>query len=153
MGDSFSKKENIKKKIEKRKLKDKRRENRKTDNNKGKQLEEMMIYVDESGNLSKTPTRSQDGSFLVTGPSINHNREIQKKEKRKGTVISFFIEKGYGFIKDQKSGDHIFVHMKDLLDEISEKDQVFFVKQKTAKGAKATLVAPGELYGAHCGRP
>ncbi|HCV80750.1 MULTISPECIES: cold-shock protein [Zunongwangia] len=140
MGDSFSKKENIKKKIEKRKLKDKRRENRKTDNNKGKQLEEMMIYVDESGNLSKTPTRSQDGSFLVTGPSINHNREIQKKEKRKGTVISFFIEKGYGFIKDQKSGDHIFVHMKDLLDEISEKDQVFFVKQKTAKGAKATLV-------------
>lgn len=92
MGDSFSKKENIKKKIEKRKLKDKRRENRKTDNNKGKQLEEMMIYVDESGNLSKTPTRSQDGSFLVTGPSVNHNRGIQE-EKRKGTVISFFIEK------------------------------------------------------------
>jgi cold shock CspA family protein len=50
------------------------------------------------------------------------------------------ISSNRSFIKDQKSGDHIFVHMKDLLDEISEKDQVFFVKQKTAKGAKATLV-------------
>ena len=58
----------------------------------------------------------------------------------KGKVKWYNGKKGYGFIKDQKSGDHIFVHMKDLLDEISEKDQVFFVKQKTAKGAKATLV-------------
>lgn len=52
MADSYSKKENFKKKQEKRKQKDARREARKTDNNKGKDAEELFMYVDAYGRLT-----------------------------------------------------------------------------------------------------
>lgn len=55
MPDSFNKKENIKKKIKKQKDKAYKRELRKTENNKGKGLESMLIYVDENGHLTSTP--------------------------------------------------------------------------------------------------
>ena len=55
MPDSFNKKENIKKKIKKQQDKVYKRELRKTENNKGKGLESMLIYVDENGHLTSTP--------------------------------------------------------------------------------------------------
>ncbi len=55
MPDSFTKKENIKKKAKKKKEKELKREDRKTNNNKGKSLEDMFVYVDEKGQLTSTP--------------------------------------------------------------------------------------------------
>lgn len=55
MPDSFAKKENAKKKIKKKKEKELKREERKISNNKGKDLEEMFIYVDKYGQLTSTP--------------------------------------------------------------------------------------------------
>jgi hypothetical protein len=55
MADSFFKKENRKKKIVKKKLKSEKREDRKVNNNKGKGLESMIVYVDENGHLTNTP--------------------------------------------------------------------------------------------------
>ena len=55
MADSFSKKENFKKKIQKQKEKAQRREERKANNNKGKELEDMFSYVDEFGRITTTP--------------------------------------------------------------------------------------------------
>ena len=55
MADSFFKKENRKKKIEKKKQKSQKREDRKVNNNKGKGLESMIVYVDENGHLTSTP--------------------------------------------------------------------------------------------------
>ncbi len=55
MPDSFTKKENIKKKIKKKKDKVQKRNERKTNNNKGKGFESMIIYVDENGHLTSTP--------------------------------------------------------------------------------------------------
>ncbi len=55
MPDSFTKKENIKKKIKKKKDKELKREDRKTNNNKGKSLEDMFVYVDKNGQLTSTP--------------------------------------------------------------------------------------------------
>ena len=49
MADSFSKKENFKKKAQKQKEKAQRREERKTNNNKGKELDDMLMYVDAYG--------------------------------------------------------------------------------------------------------
>lgn len=46
MGDSFFKKENQKKKNKKKQDKVLKREDRKINNNKGKSLDEMIIYVD-----------------------------------------------------------------------------------------------------------
>ena len=53
MADSFSKKENFKKKLQKQKEKAQRREERKTNNDKGKEVE--FMYVDSYGRLTSTP--------------------------------------------------------------------------------------------------
>lgn len=55
MADSFSKKENFKKKVQKAKEKAQKREERKTSNNKGKGLDDMIMYVDANGQLTSTP--------------------------------------------------------------------------------------------------
>lgn len=55
MADSFSKKENNKKKVLKKKFKDQKKENRKVSNNKGKGFESMIAYADENGHLGPMP--------------------------------------------------------------------------------------------------
>ena len=60
MADSFSKKENFKKKLQKQKEKALRREERKENNNKGKDLEQMFSYVDEFGRITNTPPEKRD---------------------------------------------------------------------------------------------
>ena len=139
MGDLVSKKEYNKKKVEKRKLKQQRRENRKTDNNKGKTFEEMLIYVDKSGHLSKVPQNDPNHDDAALH-SFQEDQNLDHKTKRKGIVISFFTEKGYGFIKDQKSGTNIFFHILDILEDLMPQDKVLFIKQKTVKGSKAVRV-------------
>ena len=47
MPDSFTKKENIKKRDKKKKDKNKKKEERKLTNNKGKGFDSMIIYVDK----------------------------------------------------------------------------------------------------------
>ena len=60
MAESYSKKEFNKKKLEKQKEKEKRREERKLNNDKGKDLTEMFLYVDENGRLTETkPTENR----------------------------------------------------------------------------------------------
>ncbi|MGZ5188319.1 MAG: cold shock domain-containing protein, partial [Kaistella sp.] len=60
MADSFSKKENFKKKLQKAKEKTQKREDRKTNNNKGKGLDEMFLYVDANGQLTETRPEDQN---------------------------------------------------------------------------------------------
>ncbi len=63
MADSFSKKENFKKKLQKQKEKALKREERKHSNNKGKSLEDMLVYVDANGQI--TEVRPDDQEKLV----------------------------------------------------------------------------------------
>ena len=53
--ETFSKKEKEKKKLQRRKDKEEKKAARKANNNKGKSLEEMIVYVDEFGKFSSTP--------------------------------------------------------------------------------------------------
>ena len=70
MADSFSKKENFKKKLQKQKEKNLKREERKTNNNKGKGLEEMLLYVDENGQLTETPPDDQNREGIDLNVSL-----------------------------------------------------------------------------------
>lgn len=56
---TFNKKERVKKKQLKKKQKQEKREFHKTENDKGKSLEEMFVYVDANGNLSDMPPEIQ----------------------------------------------------------------------------------------------
>ncbi|WP_417884940.1 cold-shock protein [Zunongwangia sp.] len=140
MGDSFNKKETNKKKIRKRKLKEQRREERKTSNDKGKTLEDMMVYVDHNGNLTDTPPGEERKSVNLEDVQLGAARDEEEEERKEGVVLSFFTEKGYGFIKENSTGNNIFVHKKDLVDSIKETDKVSFFKKKSPKGARAVQV-------------
>jgi CspA family cold shock protein len=57
-----------------------------------------------------------------------------------GTVKFFNDQKGFGFIKDVKSGNEYFVHVSGLVDEIRENDEVTFDLQDGRKGLNACNV-------------
>jgi len=53
--ETFKKKELEKKRLKKQNEKREKKLERKTSSNKGKDLEDMMAYVDENGNITSTP--------------------------------------------------------------------------------------------------
>ncbi|MHA6248026.1 cold-shock protein [Pontibacter sp. CAU 1760] len=56
-------------------------------------------------------------------------------------VVKFFNEtKGFGFIKDENSGQEYFVHVSGLVDEIRENDEVTFELKEGRKGLNAVNV-------------
>jgi CspA family cold shock protein len=59
----------------------------------------------------------------------------------KNGVVKFFNStKGFGFIKDESSGEDIFVHSSGLMDDIRENDNVTFDVQNGKKGLNAVNV-------------
>ncbi len=57
-----------------------------------------------------------------------------------GTVKFFNVIRGFGFIKDDESGEEIFVHKSDVVGTIRESDMVEFEVQKGKKGLNAVNV-------------
>ncbi|ASK32284.1 cold-shock protein [Chryseobacterium sp. T16E-39] len=135
MADSFSKKENFKKKIQKQKEKALRREDRKTNNNKGKGLDEMLTYVDSYGRLTSTPPEETqeinlDDIQLGAAP-------IPEEEIRKSGIITFFSEKGYGFITEDKTKENVFFHSNNCAEPVKKGNKVSFEKERSPKGFSA----------------
>lgn len=54
-----------------------------------------------------------------------------------GTVKFFNQLKGFGFIKDQETGEEYFVHEKGLLEKIVDEDTVIFELREGKKGLNA----------------
>ena len=58
----------------------------------------------------------------------------------KGKVKFFNDSKGYGFIKDDETGNEYFVHSSGLIDQINEDDEVTFELTEGRKGMNAINV-------------
>ena len=58
----------------------------------------------------------------------------------KGKVKFFNVTKGFGFIKDNESGEEHFVHSTGLIDRINEDDEVEFELKEGRKGMNAINV-------------
>jgi len=143
---SIGKKEIENKKIQKRKQKEQRREERKANSKEGKSLDDMIAYVDEYGNITSTPPDPTKKKAIATDDiviGVPKQRENQQATVRKGHVTFFNVAKGYGFIKDDDSGESIFVHNNDLTSPIKENDAVTFETQKGVKGLAAIRVKKG----------
>lgn len=142
--ETMGKKDREKKKQKKKQDKAEKMLNRKDNNNKGKGLEDMMMYLDENGNLSPTPPdpkkmREIAAEFIQIG--VPRKEELEAEDKtRTGTVRFFDITKGYGFIDDAVTRESIFVHKNQVKENIQEGHKVTFETERTPKGLSAINV-------------
>lgn len=141
--ETFSKKEKEKKKLKKRLEKKEKKEERKANAANGNNIDEMLAYVDENGNISNTPPdpgkkkEIKKESIQIGVPA----GEASEDERVRKGVVTFFNEaKGYGFIKDKISQQSIFVHQNEIKESIKENNLVTFEIIKTPKGPNAIKV-------------
>ncbi len=137
MADSFSKKENFKKKQQKQKEKAQKREERKTSNNKGKSLDDMIMYVDANGQLTSTPPDHAEREEIDINNIQLGAAPIEAEETRKTGIITFFSEKGYGFITEDKSKENVFFHSNNCAEPVKKGNKVSYEKEKSPKGFSA----------------
>lgn len=141
--DTFSKKEREKKKRKKQQGKAEKREQRKSEASEKKSFEDMIMYVDENGNLTPDkpdPSKKKKISAKDIEIGVPKKEEQAEQAVRSGTVKFFDEEKGFGFIIDHASNDNIFVHVSGLMDEIRERDKVTFEIENGPKGPAAVAV-------------
>ncbi len=144
MSETWNKKEREKKKRQERKDKEAKRQERKENGKPGKSFDDMIAYMDEYGNLTSTPpdpkrkikVRLEDIEI-----GVPKQVPVDPADLIRTGIVTFFNEsKGYGFIKDMKSQESIFVHVNSLKEEIKERDKVDFEIQMGPKGANAVNV-------------
>lgn len=139
--ETYSKKENEKKKHKKRQDKDYRKEQRKADKEEGKTFEDMIMYVDENGHLSSTPPDpSKKRKVKASDIEIGVPKREQVDPIRKGKVSFFDDTKGFGFIIDRDTDERVFVHINSLDGPIRENDKVTFEIENGPKGPVAVNV-------------
>jgi cold shock CspA family protein len=141
--ETFNKKEKEKKKQQKRQEKREKKEERHANARNGNNLNEMMAYVDENGNLSAVPPDPSkkvviDVSEIQIG--VTRQEETEADLIRSGTVTMFNDQKGYGFIEDMETKESVFVHINSLNIRIQQNDKVLFETEKGLKGKVAVNV-------------
>ena len=140
---TFSKKEKEKKRLQKKKEKEERLAERRANAKEGKTLEDMLAYVDENGNLTTVPpdpSKKRDIKEEDIDLGSRNREGATPVTERKGRVMFFNDAKGYGFIKDENTGESIFVHSKVLSFELRDNDRVTFETEKSPKGLSAVNV-------------
>ena len=128
MSETYTKKEILKKKILKKKIKEEKRVLKKTNNNKGKSLEEMFVYVDFNGHLTDVPPH------LQVKPDDKLNKKLFKG------VVTHLNEKGFGFIKENETNENVFFNINSAYADIKINHEVEFTKIKSERGFKALQV-------------
>jgi cold shock CspA family protein len=144
--ETFGKKEVRNKKEKKRKDKELKKLARKENEVKGGELDAMMAYVDENGQIVDTPPDPTVKKKAIKAENIQIG--VPKREDlpemdpiRKGNVTFFNDEKGYGFIKDSETSESLFVHINNCTDEIKEGNKVSFEVEMGQKGPTAVRVS------------
>jgi cold shock CspA family protein len=147
MAETWNKKEREKKKQQQKKDKAEKKAQRKEDA-QGKNVDDMIAYIDENGNLSSIPPNPKNAKkFKLEDIEIGvpKARETDPADLlRNGTVTFFNESKGYGFIKDLQTQESVFVHVNSLLEPIGEKDKVQFEVEMGPRGANAIRVKRAE---------
>lgn len=141
---TFSKREKEKNKLKKRQDKEEKKQERKNDARNGNNLDEMLAYVDEFGNITSTPPDPQRRKEIkaedIEIGVVHREEEADEVGGKTGTLIMFNQSKGFGFIRDSKSGEQIFVHISSFEGQVNEQDKVSFETEMGHKGKKAVNV-------------
>lgn len=140
--ETFNKKEKEKKRLKKRQDKQQKKEERKSNSTSG-DLQDMIAYVDEEGNITDTPPDPTIKKKKIDAKSIEigvPKREDIVEAVRKGRIEFFNDSKGYGFIKELETQEKFFVHVNGLIDDVRENDKVSFELERGMKGMNAVNV-------------
>lgn len=140
--ESFNKKEIRNRKEKKRKEKEKKRLARKEIEKKGG-LDDMIAYVDAKGNITSTPpdpSKKEEVKLEDIQVSVPQSEDIPMDPIRKGVVTFFNDSKGFGFIRDLETKESVFVHINDVLEDITEGNKVSFEVTMGHKGPAAIQV-------------
>lgn len=144
MAETWNKKEREKKKQQEKKEKAEKKLERKENSKNGNNLESMMAYLDENGNLSsKPPDPRKKITINVEDIEIGVPKQqpVNPEDLIRTGVITFFNDaKGYGFIKDLESQESVFVHINSLSEQVKENNKVTFEVEMGPKGANAVNV-------------
>jgi len=141
--ETFNKK-NVKNNKEKKKKEKEKKKLERKDNEKPSSLDDMIAYVDENGRITSTPpdptrkAKIDSESIQISVPKQEEAEDLDPI--RKGTVTYLNESKGFGFIKDSQTQESIFVHVKNIIEEIKEGNLVTFEVQMGPKGPTATQV-------------
>ena len=144
MAETWNKKEREKKKQQNKKEKAEKKQERKENGSSGNNLDSMLAYIDENGNLSSKPPDPRKKIIInVEDIEIGVPKQLPVNPDdliRTGIVTFFNNEKGYGFIKDQETQESVFVHINSLTEAIKENNKVSFEVEMGPKGANAVNV-------------
>jgi cold shock CspA family protein len=141
---SWNKREREKQKQKERQEKADKKADRKQQGSSRGNLEDMMAYIDENGNITATPPdpmkkREVKLEDIVIG--VPKQSEMEAEDPvRIGTVAFFNQAKGFGFIKDRLSQESVFVHINNILEPIQEGNRVSFEVEMGHKGPSAVRV-------------
>ena len=144
MAETWDKKERERKKQQKKKEKAEKKQERQENSRDGKDLDSMLAYLDENGNLSSKPPDPRK-KVVINAEDIDISVPKQKPLNPEdlihtGIVTFFNDDKGYGFIKDMATQESVFVHIKSLSEPIKENNKVSFEIEMGPKGANAVNV-------------
>jgi cold shock CspA family protein len=144
MSETWNKRERERNKQQKKKEKLERRQEKKLANKGSHDLESMLAYVDENGNLSSKPVDFKR-KIVINAEDIEigvpKQRELQPEDLiQTGVVTLFKTDKGYGFIKNLETEESYFFHVKSLIDPVKENNKVSFEIEKGPKGLNAVNV-------------
>jgi cold shock CspA family protein len=142
--ETFKKKDLQNRKDKKKKEKEQKRLERKANTRDGNNLDDMIAYVDENGQITSTPPdltkKKTDVKLEDIVISVPKREDIEEDPLHKGTVAFFNDSKGYGFIRDAETQQSVFVHVNGLTEPIVEGNKVVFEVEMGAKGPCAVNV-------------
>jgi cold shock CspA family protein len=143
--ESYGKRDVRAKNEKKRKEKEQKRLERKNQSRDGNDLDQMIAYVNEFGQITSTPpdlTRQTVINVEDIEIGVPRITSENKNELIHRGILTFFDgSKGYGFIKDTRSGQDVFVHINDINEKVSENNIVTFEVIKGTRGLKAINVS------------
>ena len=144
MSETWNKKERERNKQQKKKEKLEKRQEKKLADKGRNDLESMLAYVDENGNLSSKPMDPRK-KISINAEDIEIKVTTQREPNpedlvQTGIVTLFKTDKGYGFIKHLETQESYFFHINSLIDPVKENNKVSFEVERGPKGLSAVNV-------------
>lgn len=139
--ESFQKRE-VRKKKEKRKKDKAEKKKEKRESNDQTSFDDMIAYVDDYGNITNEPPDPEEKEEIAADDiELSATKEEDENNDEKKGIVDFFNDdKGFGFIKEVKTKQSVFVHINNLTEPVKGNNMVTFTQVKGEKGPMAMNV-------------